>query len=72
LWYVPFDVLEKVGENSYTLILPAYMRIYSIVNVENIKLCEPSMLDLEEEQVLPSIEDLAPDAQVKLTEDTIF
>jgi hypothetical protein len=30
------------------------------------------MLDQEEEQVLPSIEDLAPDAQEELEEDTIL
>jgi hypothetical protein len=48
------------------------MHIYSVVNVENLKLYEPSMLDQEEEQVLPSVEDLAPDAQAELTEDTIL
>ena len=42
------------------------------VNVENLKLYEPSMLDQEEEQVLSSMEDLARDAQAKLTEDTIL
>jgi hypothetical protein len=30
------------------------------------------MLDREEEEVLPSIEDLAPDAQTKLVEDTVL
>jgi len=39
------------------------MCIYSVLNVENLKLYEPSMLDKEEEQVLPYVEDLAPDAQ---------
>jgi hypothetical protein len=63
LRYEPFKILEKVGDNTYRLSLPPYMRIYSIVNVESIKLYEPSMLDQEEEQVLPSIEDLAPYAQ---------
>jgi hypothetical protein len=38
------------------------MCIYSIVNVENIKIYEPSMLDQDEEKVLPTIEDLAPNA----------
>jgi hypothetical protein len=46
--------------------------MYSVVNVENLKLYEPSMLDQEEEQVLISIEDLAPDDQVELSEDMIF
>jgi hypothetical protein len=70
--YGPFEVLEKVGDNAYKLSLPPYMHIYSVVNVENLKLYEPSMLDQEEEQVLPTIEDLAPYAQVELVEDTIL
>jgi hypothetical protein len=45
LQYDPFEVLEKVGDNAYILNLPPYMHIYSIVNVENLKLYEPSMLD---------------------------
>ena len=49
LWYGPFDVLEKVGDNAYRLNLPPYLCIYSVVNVENLKLYEPSMLDQEEE-----------------------
>ena len=40
------------------------------MNVENLKLYDPSMLDQEEEQVLSSIEDLALDAQAELVEDT--
>jgi hypothetical protein len=55
LRYDPFKVLEKVGDNAYKLSLPPQMCIYSVVNVENLKLYEPSMLDQEEEQVLPSI-----------------
>jgi hypothetical protein len=60
LRYGPFEILEKVGDNVYRLGIPPYMSIYSIVNVENLKLHEPSMLDQEEEQILPSIENLAP------------
>ena len=52
-------MLDKVGDHSYQLILPPYMHIYSVVNVENMKLYEPSMLDLESEQVLAYVEDLA-------------
>jgi hypothetical protein len=64
--------LEKVGDNSYILSLPPYICIYSVVNVENLKLYEPSMLDKEEEQVLPTIEDLTPYSQEELEEDTIL
>jgi hypothetical protein len=49
LQYGSFELLEKVGDNSYRLILLPYMHIYSVVNVENLKLYEPSMLDQEEE-----------------------
>jgi hypothetical protein len=44
------------------------MRIYLVVNVYNLKHYDPSMLDQEEDQVLPSIENLAPYAQVELAE----
>ena len=46
------------------------MHIYSLVNVDNLKLYEPSMLDQEEENVLPTIEDLALDAQEEFVEDS--
>jgi hypothetical protein len=40
------------------------------VNVENMSLYEPSMLDQEtEEYVLPTIEDLAPEPWVEFKED---
>jgi hypothetical protein len=64
--------MEKVGDNAYILNLPPYMHIYLVVNVENLKLYEPSMLDQEEEKVLPTIEDLEPDAQEELEEDTVL
>ena len=45
------------------------MCIYIVVNVENLKLYEPSMLYQESKQVLLSIEDLEPKAWVELVED---
>jgi hypothetical protein len=44
LQYGPFEVWEMVDDNSYKLILPSYMCIYSAVNVENTKIYEPSIL----------------------------
>jgi len=69
LQYGPFDVLEKVGDNVYKLSLPPYMCIYLVVNMENVKLYEPSMLDYRTyEQVLPTIQDLVWEAQGMLVE----
>ena len=42
LRYGPFEILENVGDNSYWLSLPWYMCIYSVVNVDNLKLYEDS------------------------------
>jgi hypothetical protein len=61
-----------VGDNAYKLSLPPYTCIYSVENVENLKLYEPSMLDQEEEQVIPTTENLAPNAHAKLVEDTVL
>jgi hypothetical protein len=36
--YGPFTILEKSGSNALHLDLPPYMKIYSVVNVENLKL----------------------------------
>jgi hypothetical protein len=59
--YVSFYILEKVDNNAYRLSLAPYMCIYSVVNVGNLELYKPSMLnDDEEGHVLPFIENLAP------------
>jgi hypothetical protein len=59
IWYGPFDVLEKVGDNSYRNNLPPYIFIYSIVNVDNLKHYDPSIIDEEiEEKVLPTIKEI--------------
>lgn len=63
--YSPFEIIEKVEDNTYRLSLSSYY-IYLVVNVENLKLYEPSMLDEEEEQVQPFVQDLALDTQAKL------
>lgn len=48
LTYGPYEIVEKVDDNSYQLNLPPYMHIYVVVNVDNLKVYEPSMLDQEE------------------------
>jgi hypothetical protein len=50
-WYGPFNILEKIGTNSFHLDLPSYMQMYSVVNVENLKLYEPPMIMDEDESV---------------------
>jgi hypothetical protein len=43
------------------------------MNIENQKLYEPSMLDLEiEDQVLPTKEEFSPKSQTKLAEDIVL
>lgn len=49
-------------DNACRVSLPPYMHIYLVVNIENLKLYEPSMLEKEEEYVLPFVKDLAPNA----------
>jgi hypothetical protein len=62
-----------VNENAFRLKLPPYMQINLVVNVEYLKLFEPSMYDEEEEhQVLPTVEDLAPHGLEELKEDTFL
>jgi len=55
-------------EIAPTYYLPPYMCIYLVVNLENIKFYKPSPLDQEEEKELPSIEDLAQDAQEEVVQ----
>ena len=60
--YGPFEILEKIGTNAFRLKLPPYMQIYSIFNVENIKLYEPPMIMDEETNIqIPSVDDMAPE-----------
>ena len=46
--YGPFEILEKIGTNAFRLNLSPDMQIYSVVNVENLKLYEPPMIMDEE------------------------
>jgi len=43
--YGPFKILEKIGSNAFRLDLPPYMQIYSIGNVENLRLYEPPLIE---------------------------
>lgn len=43
--------MEQVSEIAFKLDLSTYMNIYLVVNVDNLKLFEPSMLIEEEHEV---------------------
>ena len=59
--YGPFNIMEKIGNNTFRLDFPPYMQIYSVVNVENLRLYEPPMIiDQEENVYIPSIEYFSP------------
>lgn len=54
--YGPFKIICRIGDDACQLELLAYMEIYLMVNVEKLKLFEPSMLDNEPNE--PTVEDL--------------
>ena len=71
--YGPFEILEKIGTNAFHLNLPPYMQIYSVINVENLKLYEPPMIMDEEINIqIPSVHDMAPEYMNELQDDVIL
>jgi len=71
--YDPFTILEKTGNNAFHLDLPIYMQMYSVVNVENLKLYEPPLImDTEEVGKVPIVDDFALDYLDELPEDIIL
>ena len=59
--YGPFKIIKKVGNNEFPLDFPSYMQMYSVVNVENLCLYEPTLIyDQGSDVKLPSIEDFSP------------
>ena len=50
--YGPFKIIDKVGNNAFRLDLPPYMQMYAVVNVENLKLYEPPLIDDQGELAL--------------------
>jgi hypothetical protein len=71
--YGPFTILEKSKTNAFRLDLPPYMQIYSVVNLENLKLFEPLVImDQGEEVSIPSVNEFSPKYLDKLKEDIIL
>jgi hypothetical protein len=45
--YGPFKILEKIGNNVFRLDFPLYMQMYEIVNVDNLRLYGPPLIDYQ-------------------------
>ena len=72
--YGPFKIIKQIGDNAFQLDLPPYMHMYSVINAENLKLFEPSLLDddPDEDTRLPSVDDLKMEREDPLEEDCIL
>jgi hypothetical protein len=71
--YGPFKIIDKIGNNAFRLDFPPYMQMYAVVNVENLKLYEPPLIDDHGEHVqIPSIDDFSLEYLTELHEDTIL
>ena len=71
--YGSFKIIKQVGNNAFQLDFPSYMQMYSVVNVENLCLYQPPLIDDQGSDIqLPSIEDFSPKILDELKEDTIL
>jgi len=71
--YGPFKILEKNGNNVFKLDFPPYMQIYYVINVNNLRLFKPPLIDDQGEHVqLPSIDDVSPKYLNELQQDLIL
>jgi len=68
--YGPYTIIERIGENAYRLDLPSQLGIHDVLNVNNLKLYVPSLLD--EEVTITHPVDNIPDFQLPLLKDTIL
>lgn len=74
IWYGSFMIVKQIGDNVFQLDLPSNMHMYSIINVENLKLFEPSLFDDEPDVdvCLPSVDDLKKEREDPLKDDCIL
>jgi hypothetical protein len=68
--YGPYTILDKIGENAYRLDLPPQLGIHNVINVNHLKLFEPSLL--EEPVTITHPVDNIPDFQLPFAKDTIL
>ena len=65
--------MENIGNNAFKLDFLPYMQIYTVVNVENLRLFEPPLIyDQVENVQLPSIDDFSPEYPNELQQDIIL
>ena len=71
--YGHFTILDQVGNNDFQLEFPPYMQIYSIGNVEKLKLYEPPMIVDQDVQVhVPYVDEFSLEYLNELQEDVIL
>ena len=68
--YGPYTILDKIVENAYRLDLPPQLGIHNVINVNHLKLFEPSLL--EELVTTTHPLDNIPDFQIPFAKDTIL
>lgn len=71
--YGPFIILENIGNNYFRMDFPSYMKIYAIVNVENLRSYEPPLIEYQGYNAhIPSIEYFSPKYHEELQQDIIL
>jgi len=65
-------IIDQVGDNKFQLDMPPYMQIYSIVNVENLKLYEPTLVVQDTCIMLPIYEYLALEHMSIFSKDAVL
>ncbi|TYK16926.1 reverse transcriptase [Cucumis melo var. makuwa] len=55
----PVEVLKKVGNTSYRVALPTWMKIYPVIHVSNLKPYHQDIEDLQQNVVIRPIIDLS-------------
>ena len=68
--YGTYTILDKIGENAYRLDLPPQLGIHDVINVNQMKLFEPPLL--EERVTITYPVDNILDFQMPLDTDTIL
>jgi hypothetical protein len=68
--YGLYTILDKIRENAYRLDLPPQLGIHNVINVNHLKLFDPSLL--EELVTITHPVNNIPDFQLPLAKDTIL